>query len=272
MESEYGIEDIDELVNDRKKFEAFVYTPIDEAVAELDRRRKDVNLVKKVNDFLDWDIPEPLRNGPRAVLFRQLATPNYEVRRFLNIVRLVDSLPPLFWEYYNDKFTSNNEWKRSLGKLFFFGGVGKMGGSKIENINVIEFNKYVGKKISEVRTLWNQSLVEFHHKLFDETCKSFINNEFYDASDWFSKNGEVAKNYYVPFMSLFVQNAILFENFILDVKERTFTRDIFLPAFIKIFQETGYKPLIVALEPTELEDDVFWLCHPKDSKKHVINN
>ncbi len=265
---EYGVEDIDALISDRKKFEDFVYTPVGEAVVELKNRGNDRELAKKISNLVE-SIPEPLRKKPKAVLFRQLATPNYEVRRFVSIVDLIDGLDPLFWEYYNDKFTSNNEWKHSLGKLMFFCGFGKKNGIKIENENVIEFNQFVGKKISEVKTLWGQSLVEFHHNLFESTYESFTQKEFFDASDWFRENGSMAKDYYKPLITLFVQNAILFENFILDVKELSFTRDVFLPAFIKTFEDTGYKPLIVALEPTELEDDVFWLCHPVDSKKVV---
>ncbi len=47
--------------------------------------------------------------------------------------------------------------------------------------------------------------------------------------------------------------------------ELLFIKNIFLPAFLKIYRETTYKPLIVALEPTEIEGDRFWLCHPHPS-------
>lgn len=268
MKTPYGIEDIEMLLSDRKKFEEFIYTPLDEALYELGERKKNKELEDRVKKIISR-VPEALMDGPKAVLFRQLVTPNYEVRRFTSIVDLMDDFKPLFWEYYSDKFTSNNEWKHSLGKLKFFVGIGKKNGIKLETLNVIEFNDYVGKKISEVKTLIGQSLVDFHHALFEKTYPSFVKKEFFDASNWFSENGGTAKDYYKPFLSLFVQNGILFENFILDVKELTFTREVFLPAFINVLKETGKKPIIVALEPTELEDNVFWMCHPLNSKEII---
>lgn len=267
----YRIEDIDLLLSDRKKFEEFVYTSLPDAIKEIELRKEDEGLTESVGKLVS-EIPEPLKKGPKAVLFRQLATPNYEVRRFVSIIDLIDNLKPLFWEYHSDKFTSNNEWKHSLGKLKFFAGIGKKNGVKLETVNVIEFNDYVGKKIAEVKTFFGQSLIDFHHDLFDKTYTNFVEKEFFDASVWFSQNGGSASDYYEPFLSLFVKNAILFENFILDVKELSFTREVFLPAFIRVYEKTGKKPIIVALEPTELEDDVFWLCHPIESRVVVQKN
>jgi hypothetical protein len=55
----------------------------------------------------------------------------------------------------------------------------------------------------------------------------------------------------------------------LDVKELTFTKEVFLPAFLRIFNETGKKPMIIALEPTEIESEVFWMCHPAETMSLV---
>lgn len=269
MNSEFEVDNIDLLINDRKKFEEFIYTPIDQAIKELDLRRKDQELTKKVHDLFGGDIPETLKKQPKAVLFRQLATPNYEVRRFVSIALLTEVLKPLLWEYYEDKFTSNNEWKHSLGKLKFYKGMGGNNTTRFECMNVVEFNKSVGKKISEVRTFNDESLINFHHRLFDETFSSFQDRDYFDASSWFKKHGETAKNYYLPFLGLFLQNAVLFENFILDYKELEFTKEVFLPAFLEIYKRFGIKPLIVALEPTNLEGEVFWMCHPFETKKVV---
>ena len=47
-------------------------------------------------------------------------------------------------------------------------------------------------------------------------------------------------------------------------QEKEFIRKVFLPAFISILEETGMKPLIVPLEPTEIEGGKFWICYPKE--------
>lgn len=264
--------DINTLVADRQAFNSFVYTPLSEAMTELKRRREDKKLGETISELLSNDIP-PVLAGPsiKAVLFRQLVTPNYEVRRFFHLIEGLNDLEPLFWEYYEDKFTSNNDWKRSLGKLKFFMGVGhkKEGRGEAEHVTVVDFAKYDGKKISSVKTTWGQPLVAFHHELFDKTYRTLSEIFFFDSSEWFKRNGHTADIYYTSFFRLFIKNAILFENFMLDSKELSFSKHIFLPAFIKVFQETGYKPLIVALEPTEIEGDGFWFYHPGKSKQFV---
>lgn len=256
--------DIDALVADRDAFNAFVYTPIEDAMSELERRWVDPRVRGATS------VPNELKNGFKAVIFRQLVTGNYEIRRFVSIIDPL-RLQPVFWEYYDDKFTSNNEWKHSLGKLHFYGGLGKKGGAKINALKVIDFNSYNGKRINEVRTLWDEPLVDFHHRFLRERFRE-VDEAFFDASEWFAANGKTASNYYQSFMALFVKHAILFENFMLDEKEFEFTKEIFLPAFIAAWKASGVKPLIVSLEPTDIEDDKFWICHPFDDHEYVLNH
>lgn len=260
---------ISDLVKDRARFDSFVYTPIREAIQELARRSKDQGLTKKIENLLHGDIPEPLSRKPRAVIFRQLKTPNYEMRRFVSLVEGLGKLEPLFWEYAADKFTPNNEYKRALGKLLFFGGKGKKGGSKIDALNIIDFNQSNGKQISSLLTLWGQNFVDFHHEFFD-TCFRSMPGTSYDSSDWFSHNGRSANGYYKSFLALFIKHGILFENFLLDETEFTFTKDIVLPAFLSVYSETGLKPLVVALEPTSIEGDKFWLCYPGQDRRNAL--
>jgi hypothetical protein len=42
-----------------------------------------------------------------------------------------------------------------------------------------------------------------------------------------------------------------------------------LPAFIHVYEETGLKPLIVALEPTDTEDDEYWISYPHEEKSFI---
>ncbi len=261
--TENALPSIDLLISNREVFNSFIYTPLEEALAELDKRRNDESIQ------VDIKAPLALQGEAKAVMFRQLVTPNYEIRRFLSLLDSI-KLKPLFWEYHNDKFTSNNEWKHSLGRLFFYHGRGKQGGAKIDSKNAIDFNLANGRKISEVKTITGESLIDFHHHLFSRRFPD-LDLEFFDASEWFHHNGEVAKDYYKSFLALFVKDAILFENFMLDEKELSFTRDIFLPAFIEVYRSTGLKPLIVSLEPTDIEGDRFWICHPHEDKEYILN-
>jgi hypothetical protein len=262
--------EIERLVSNREEFNRFIYTPLEEAVQELEKRQSDPELKTRIKNELNGNIPEVLNDKKCAVTFRQLATPNYELRRFISLVDAMDDFTPVFFEYSEDKFTDNNEWKYHLAKLFFYEGKGKKGGEKVRQTNIIDFNTSRGKKIKEVKTLWGQSLVDFHHELFQSVYagkgKEII---FMDASEWFANAGGSAKEYYEDFLTLFLTHGILFENFMLDSKEYSFTKEVFLPAFMRVMDKYGKKPLIVALEPTEIESDRFWMCHPVDTRELV---
>jgi len=259
---------ISDIIADRKRYDDVLYTPLDEAYDELVRRRRDKELERRVHDFLRGNIPEPLRSEPKAVIFRHVLTPNYELRRFTELVHAFGKLQPLFWEYHTDKYTPNNELKRTIGRLFFFNGRGKKNGARINSLNVIDFNTSNGKPIGSLMTTWGQSLIDFHHEFFRE-CYRDIPGSLFDSSDWFQLNGKTSDSYYTAYLSLFLRHGILFENVMLDKSELSFTKNTFLPAFLSLFREFGLKPLIVALEPTKEESDPLWMCYPGPDKKFV---
>ncbi len=259
--------DIDKLISNRQEFNSLVYTPIENAIELLDVRLKNCDLVTKVDKYLNGNIPDIMRNGSTAVIFRHVITPNYEINRFLSVPDAT-SLKAVFWEYHNDKFTSNNPLKHSLGKMGFRHGVGKKGGQIISFENVIDFNQYNGKKIKEIRTLWDQSLIDFHHQILENSFPG-LSESLFDASNWFHENGGVAREYYRKYLALFITHGILFENLMLEGEELDFIKNKFLPAFFEVWDKIGEKPLIVALEPTEIEGDDFWIHHPSHVKDHI---
>lgn len=259
------IPDIETLISDRKAFDAFVYTPVREAIIELERRWNDKKI--KTPKF----VPPLLKDGFRAIQYVCVITPNYQISRYIGIADALQ-LEPLIFEQTQDKFTSNNEWKHSLGKLRFFMGMSKSGQSRVEHLNVIDFNKANGQTIADVKTFWNQSLVDFHHELFFKAFPHLTaEKHIFEASEWLKRQGGTPREYYKSLLSLLIKHAIQFENFMLDEKELWFTKEIFLPTFIEIYKKTGLKPLIVALEPTNIEGDQFWISYPYQEKEGIIN-
>lgn len=259
--------DIEKLICNRDEFNSFVYTPLREALNELKNRENDKELSRKIAEILGKDIPEILTTGKKkAVLFRQIATPNYEIRRFINLIDAIDELDPLFGEYRDDVFFSLNEQKKYWGKIMYFESPDIMK----SHTKIIDFKLAEGKKISEIKTLGGQLLIDFHHNLFNETFIPIKKEVFLNISSWLNDHGKKAKNYYKPILFWFLQHAVLFENFVLtDEKELQFVKNIFLPAFIDVYIETGHKPLIVNLLPTEIEDKTFWYCYPKSVEEHI---
>ncbi len=111
-------------------------------------------------------------------------------------------------------------------------------------------------------------LVDFHHKLL---AKRFPNEYLMtnDISEWFDKTKNLDL-YYVYYLSLFVQDYILFENFLFDdTEESMFTRDKFLPSFEKVIQLFGVRPLIVPLLPIEYEKSNAWFAYDEKVQKSV---
>jgi hypothetical protein len=259
---------IENLVLNKENFNEFVYTPVHEAVEEIKRRRSDIKLKEKIDKFLKGDLPGNFENKIRAVFFGQL-TPNFEIRRFYSLIDGIDELEPFFLEYCDDKFVTENHWKYSLGKLKFYSGRGKKGGMKIERETIINFNTSNGRRISEINTTWGQKLLDFHHEFFFETFKPLNFDQHCDISPWLIRHGGSPIEYYKSILALMFVNGILFENFMTNDEELPFTKHVFLPAFIEITREIGMKPLIVALEPTEIEGNIFWTCYPSESQKFL---
>jgi len=259
-----SIGDYNKIMSDRNIFNQIVYTPLSEALRLLEERQKDKKLMAKVEKLLKGDIPKIFKKKKCAILARQMATPNNESKRFVSITK-DHFLCPVFFEYNNDKFTPENEFKYSLGKLTFYNGLGKHGGSKKEYLNIIDFNKSNGKKLSNISTLSSESLVQFHKNLFNK----FLPNKevvFLEASDWYKNNGPSAGVYYKNFFLFFICHGILFENFLLTGNEKKFTKEIILPAFEKVINLTGLKPIIVPLEPIDLEEDESWYYYDNNIK------
>jgi len=201
-------------------------------------------------------------------LCRDIYTPNFETHRFISAADALD-LTPVFGEYSSDKFTSNNLSKYYLGKIAFHFGFGKKNGAKIKYKNIIDFNKANGKPLSSITTHWNQNLVDFHRELFLLKYPQFTDEFFFDISKWLTKNGGNAKFFYNKFLALFVRHGILFENFMLEKEELKFTKEYFLPAFFKAWEDLGEKPIIIALAPTEVEGDLFWFYYPPEFLKNI---
>ncbi len=235
---------------------------------ELLERERDKQLEEYVEKSLPDGLPDAMKGHKTFALFRHLATSNYEIHRFAMVADAFPEFKPLILEFAEDKFNDRNEWKYFLGKLRFHKGVDKHGQPIVEHLGIINFNESNNKPISSLHTHWGERFVDFHHRLFNTSFPQLKDN-VYDLSDWLKNIAPSAKEYYKTFFTLFLRDGILFENFIPEGKEFTFTRDVILPALLEIQEETGKKPLVVALEPTDIEGDQFWLSHPHAVKSSI---
>lgn len=237
-----------------------LYTPLSVAREEIKKRWKDKELQKKVKAYLGGSVPDPFKENPRAVLSRNIITPNFELFYFLDLAK-ISKLKPIGLEGSNDKFCTKNSDKVSLAKLSFLKKESKGKGKKAEcekfNTRMIDMMGCDGKKFRDIKTLWGEKLVDFHHRMLDEYgCQV----DLFDDFEWFSQKGKRSnpKQYYENFLALFLCHGILFENFHDQGKEVNFTEDIIIKNFLKIKDIFGMKPLIVPLVPREDEGQLYY--------------
>ena len=266
-----SIGDYDKIMSDRNIFNQTVYTPLSEALRLLDERQKDKELVAKVKKLLNNNIPRIFKDKKCGIMARQIATPNHENRRFISLAK-ENKLYPVFLEYFDDKFVSNNKYKHSLGQLHIQNNINKKENEYVEKITIVDFNKFNGKKLKDIKTLWGESLIDFHKKLFN--LYNLKNLSFFEETNWYEKKGEKPVEFYINFFLLVICFGILFENFLSSKEDDTegkFTKDVILPAFEKVINLTGMRPLIVPIEPFDLEVDSFWYHHLSKVKKLIPN-
>jgi len=264
-----SIGDYSKIISDRNIFNQIVYTPLSEALRLLEERQKDIELLNKVKKILEGDIPGPLKNiNKYGIQFRQIATPNNEAEHFLKVTDGF-GLIPVFMEYHQDKFSSNNCYKRSLGQLNIQGKVNKKDEFVIEKIGIMDFNKHNGKKLTEVVTHWDEPIVDFHRRLFDVCGFNNKKCSFFDTSEWVKNHGATPEEYYKHFLLLFVGHGILFENFLLEGEDARFSQDVILPAIESVVNLTGVKPLIVPIGPLDMDNDDFWFYYQPDIKSGI---
>jgi hypothetical protein len=243
-----------------------IYTPLEEAKEEIWRRWNDKVLREEVAQFLG-DIPGVCHSKPRAYLFRNVASPNNECGKFLELARTIN-LKPIVGEYLDDKFVSMNSDKLSLARMAFFQGWNKNREAIIRHRCVIDCTAFDGISFKEIKTLWGEELIAFLRRLF---LLNSLQIELFDISPWVRVNGSSIVNIYQQYLALFICHGVLFEEFITNEAEKVFYNTIVLPAFKKVRMIFGRKPIIVSLTNTRnLSTYKYCLCYPGEIEQEVI--
>lgn len=249
------------------------YSTPERALRELAQRRSNQRLSERVRReiYFTKALEECLKE-PRLVFFRQIATPLNETVKFLDLSKKL-GLKPLIFEYHKDKFVgSSNLYKRGLGKMPIFKFTAKSGEDVLEYKTIVDFNKFTGIPLSDVRTLCNESLLEAHHKFCNQFFGINISEITIDLSDWFTFYKAEASEYYTPLMTLFLRDAILCENFVTTPAEEDFFTRVARPAFKQVCEQYGLDPLVLRLIDKESEQRIFWDCYPTQIAELLSKN
>jgi len=238
-----------------------IYTPLEEAKKELERRWNDPELKRKVEEYIGKDhLPEYFFEKPHAISIEDVATPNLYCWTFASKAYDI-GLEPLHFEYLDDIFITTNHDKASLGKMSFYHGLDD-NGDMIKSIKRVMHldGSEEKKKIKEIKTLTGEMLTDLHHRLL---LKNFPEAKIFDGSAWFTNKGSLAKNYYKYVLAMTICHGALFENFLNYGYEGNLVENILIPAFDEIKKEFGLKPLIISVAPTNKELEKFWLAYPE---------
>lgn len=250
-----------EIDDDKKLKEEVlkIYTPLSVAKEEIQKRWNDKELRKKVEIYLR-DIPESFKTNPRAVLFRNIATPDFEFQRAVNLAQDL-GLKPLYLEYLSDRFCTRSLDKLYLGKMSFFHCRDKNNNCIISKRTLFDLKKNDGKPFKNIVTCEGKNIIDFHHQLF---MPLFPEVSVYDISSWIKNKGRNSIENYPYFLSLFLCHGVLLEAYNADSsEERKFIRNVIIPSFHCVLEIFGIKPIIVKLFNGKEERDLFWYCHPQ---------
>ncbi len=258
------------MKDERDHYYSKIYTPLDEIRGEIEKRRSDPVLTKKVQDFFRENAFEAMSKGPFAVMSTSIATPNMEMERFLSFANEIN-LPPLILEY-PDKFVAKNLHKYHLCKLFFLKNLKtEKRISTVHTLKLVDFNKEEGRVFTDIRTNWGEKIITTHHKFLFSKHPSLVGS-ILDFSIWFKKSRASSDYYYLYYISLFIRDGVLFENFLVDDKEEAqFFHDKFYPSFIRAQELFGVKPIICQLLPSESEKSSFWYSYPDSCRPLFIS-
>lgn len=241
------------------------YTPAKEAGEIIHERWQNKELRKTIEERYGKNIPKEILYGHHGVLWRQIGTPDREFARFLDLAEEAN-IEPICLETVEDKFVKENFTKLGLTNLPFMTGLTKNEKTIAEKIKIIDFDQTVGKRLCDIKTLWGESLVDFHHWFL---CAVFpvMKNRVVGIYKWIKNNGATPREYYPAVMAFALCHYVLFDDYDLLVAEDEFTKETVLPAFKKIEAEFGLRPLIVKIsKPGEHAADPYWWCYAKETR------
>ena len=183
-----------------------------------------------------------LTNKPVAYLFRQIATPSFELLWFVRRVKLL-GFEPVILEHTSDRFSVHNTYKRSLISLPIVTGRGRDGRIIWNRMKIANHDEVEGQALNSIVLRNGENLVSFHHRMLGlalgNQCPSRVNLATIVSSAYLG-----AAQYYRDLMELLIGNFVLFEDFVVDNQTLQFFQRVVSPAFEEVVERTGFRPKV----------------------------
>jgi hypothetical protein len=202
---------------------------------------------------------------PRAILFRQIATPNYELRRFLRLCARSDYAPVIL-QYHADRMSCHNTFKRSLVAPMFLEGISRNGQPFFRRHHLINVETIERLRLSEV-VVAGRSLPDVHTNLL----RIALPNDTFqlvEGSSLLSSYPAGARDYYVDLFAALGSDLLLLEDFMTDDEEAGFFDRVVRPAFDTACSILGKRPLVRRLCDNRRMPSPLWYAYPASYRAH----
>lgn len=201
-----------------------------------------------------------LKDHPIAILFRQIATPNYETAWFVRKAQHY-GFRPVIIEHRTDRFSVHNSYKRSLVTPRIVMGRNKHGRTIVTQQKLIEHNSAEGKPLDSLLTVTGEKLLAYHHRKLHAIMGSQAPVTI-DLSDIMSTATHGPSAYYVDVFKLTTGRAVLFEDFVVDAATDSFFTRVVKPAYEFALSSTGDRPKVVKLTQGRWAASPLWNAYP----------
>ena len=202
---------------------------------------------------------------PRAILFRQIATPNYELRQFLRLCAR-SGYAPVILQYLADRMSCHNTFKRSLVAPMFLEGVSRNGQPFFRRRVLANVEKVDRLRLAEVMVS-GRTLPGIHTDLL-RLALPYEKMTLVEGSHWFGQYPAGARDYYVDLFAALSGDLMLLEDFITDDEEAGFFDRVVRPAFDTACCILGKRPLVRRLCDNRRMASPLWYAYPASYRAH----
>lgn len=202
---------------------------------------------------------------PRAILFRQIATPNYELRRFLRLCAR-SGHDPVILQYHSDRMSCHNPFKRSLVAPMFLEGISRNGQPFFRRQHLVNVETVEQLRLCDV-TVAGRALPELHAALLRLALPDH-SFQTVDGSRILGGYPRGAKDYYVDLFAALTGDLMLYEDFVTDTTEAAFFQQIVRPAFEAACTILGQRPMVRRLCDNRRMASPLWYAYPARYRAH----
>ncbi len=219
--------------------------------------KKDLH-IESVPDFLSGS------GDPFAATGRHARSTRYEDFVILGMAKQAGFSDVRWLTYVADIMNSNSSYKRSLAMPGMVkNGRGRNGGvNSLPRQLVSSWEGCIGKPIENIQMPKGGKLIDWHA---NRQNRMMPDVSAYDMSQWLKKFRGGAKEYYQFYLSMFLAHGVLFEDYHGGESAGNdqldgFTDTVFVPAWQKLYDKFGIRPLI-----TQLPWEVAFKYYPEDN-------